>query len=83
VVCRGGRPDLASRESLQALEAPTRLIVGGEDREVLELNRGATALMRCAHDLVVIEGAGHLFEEPGALGQVAERALEWFERHLE
>jgi putative phosphoribosyl transferase len=81
VVSRGGRPDLAG-ERLADVLAPTLLIVGGEDREVLELNRSAAARMRCPHELVVVEGAGHLFEEPGSLERVAELAIEWFHSHL-
>jgi putative phosphoribosyl transferase len=81
VVSRGGRPDLAG-ERLSSVVSPTLLIVGGSDREVLELNRQAASLLRCAHELVVVDGAGHLFEEPGALERVAELAIEWFRRYL-
>src|ERR1017187_7070191 len=66
VVSRGGRPDLAG-ECLSSVVSPTRLIVGGSDPEVLALNRHAAAQLRCPHDLVVVDGASHLFEEPGAL----------------
>jgi putative phosphoribosyl transferase len=62
--------------------APTLLIVGGEDPVVLELNREARAKLRCPSELVVIPGATHLFEEPGALEAVAAHAGEWFERNL-
>jgi putative phosphoribosyl transferase len=81
VVSRGGRPDLAG-DSLPRVVSPTLLIVGGRDLEVLELNRRAAARLRCHHDLVVVEGAGHLFEEPGTLERVAELAVGWFRRHL-
>ena len=62
--------------------APTLLIVGGNDEEVLELNKMALALMRCTRELVVVPGATHLFPEPGALDEVARLAAEWFARHL-
>jgi dienelactone hydrolase len=81
VVSRGGRPDLAAA-SLCQVHAPTLLIVGGEDREVLALNRQALRELRCEKRLEVVPGATHLFEEPGALGSVAELAADWFETHL-
>lgn len=81
VVSRGGRPDLAG-DSLSSVVSPTLLIVGGRDPEVLDLNRHAAADLHCQHDLVVVNGAGHLFEEPGALERVAELATEWFGRYL-
>lgn len=81
VVSRGGRPDLA-RKYLPAVKAPTRLIVGGADEAVLALNQQALALLRGPKDLLVIPGATHLFEEPGAMEWVARLAAEWFERHL-
>lgn len=81
IVSRGGRPDLAG-DRLADVLAPTLLIVGGDDREVLELNRQAAAQLRCPHELVVVDGAGHLFEERGALERVAELAIDWFVRHL-
>jgi len=81
IVSRGGRPDLAGPH-LAAVTAPTLLIVGGEDVEVLELNRRAQDAMRCLTKLEVIPGATHLFEEPGALERVADLAREWFTRHL-
>ena len=81
VVSRGGRPDLA-HEDLARVVAPTLLIVGERDREVLELNRRAANLLACPHDLVVVAGAGHLFEEAGALERVCELAIEWFQRYL-
>ncbi len=81
VVSRGGRPDLAM-DSLPMVKAPTLLIVGGDDAEVLELNRQALAGLRCEKQLAVIPRATHLFPEPGALQQVASYALYWFTRHL-
>jgi putative phosphoribosyl transferase len=77
VVSRGGRPDLAS-PLLSAVTAPTLLIVGGSDDVVLELNRRAQAELRCENKLVVVPGATHLFEEPGALEAVARAARDWF-----
>jgi putative phosphoribosyl transferase len=77
VVSRGGRPDLAGT-MLAAVTAPTLLIVGGRDEEVLHLNRTAQADLRCDNRLVVVPGATHLFEEPGALDTVAELARDWF-----
>jgi putative phosphoribosyl transferase len=81
VVSRGGRPDLAGPR-LRAVRAPTLLIVGGHDRQVLELNREAQAQLRCENRLVVVPGATHLFEEPGTLLAAAEAARDWFTRHL-
>jgi putative phosphoribosyl transferase len=81
VVSRGGRPDLAGRR-LADVDAPTLLIVGGFDDVVLELNRDAARLLRCEHDLVVVPGATHLFEEPGTLEVVADLARRWFTDHL-
>jgi pimeloyl-ACP methyl ester carboxylesterase len=81
VVSRGGRPDLAA-DRLPLVTAPTLLVVGGHDQEVLALNQRAAALMRAPHQVAVVPRAGHLFEEPGALGTVAEAAGDWFERHL-
>ena len=80
VVSRGGRPDLAG-EALPRVRAPTLLIVGGADTEVLRLNRLAARQMTCACELEVVPGATHLFEEPGTLEQVAELAARWFARH--
>ncbi|MFF0480926.1 phosphoribosyltransferase family protein [Streptomyces sp. NPDC004435] len=77
VVSRGGRPDLAE-ERLAAVRAPTLLIVGGADEPVLDLNRRAEALLRCESRVEVVLGAGHLFEEPGALEEVAALATAWF-----
>jgi pimeloyl-ACP methyl ester carboxylesterase len=81
VVSRGGRPDLAG-PALARVRAPTLLIVGGNDFEVIELNRAAYEELRCEKQLVIVPGATHLFEEPGALDEVARLAREWFERHL-
>jgi putative phosphoribosyl transferase len=81
VVSRGGRPDLAG-PSLARVRAPTLLIVGGSDAPVLALNREALAQLRCQAELAVIPRATHLFEEPGALDEVATLAGGWFSRHL-
>jgi putative phosphoribosyl transferase len=82
VVSRGGRPDLAA-DRLPQVRAATLLVVGGRDPEVLELNRHAAAMLRCPHRLVVVEGATHLFAEPGTLEDVAQLAAEWFQEHLQ
>ena len=82
VVSRGGRPDLAG-DRLRQVKAGTLLIVGSRDPEVLDLNRAAATRLRCEHKLVVIEGASHLFEEPGTLEEVADLAVDWFRTHLE
>jgi dienelactone hydrolase len=81
VVSRGGRPDLAG-PVLDRVEAPTLLIVGGRDYAVIDLNRDAYKRITTVKDLKIIAGATHLFEEPGALEQVAHAAAEWFIRHL-
>jgi putative phosphoribosyl transferase len=81
VVSRGGRPDLASA-SLPAVQAPTLLIVGGDDDVVIELNEQAFNLLHCQKKMVVIPGATHLFPEPGALEEVARLAKDWFLRFL-
>lgn len=81
IVSRGGRPDLAGPR-LSAVRAPTLLIVGGADRTVLALNRRAQARLTCPSELAVVEGATHLFEEPGALAEVAELSRAWFGDHL-
>ena len=82
VVSRGGRPDLAG-DALDQVRAPTLLIVGGEDHVVLRLNRqAAAALIAAQTELTIVPGAGHLFDEPGALEAVAELAAAWFRRHL-
>jgi len=82
VVSRGGRPDLAG-STASLVRAPTLLIVGGEDTTVLEMNRKAMALMKCKTELKIVPGATHLFEERGALAQVASLAADWFTTHLE
>jgi putative phosphoribosyl transferase len=81
VVSRGGRPDLAMRY-LPHVIAPTLLLVGARDLDVLELNRQAFRRLSCTKQLVVIPRAGHLFEEPGTLREVGEWASEWFVHHL-
>jgi putative phosphoribosyl transferase len=81
IVSRGGRPDLAE-DYLAQVTAPTLLLVGGEDHPVIEMNRHAYRLLRCPKQLTIIPGATHLFEEPGALEQVTEQALAWFQQHL-
>lgn len=81
VVSRGGRPDLAA-ESLERVQAPTLLIVGSLDRQVIEMNRGALARLRCEKKLAIVEGASHLFEEPGTLEEVARLAVGWLVRHV-
>lgn len=82
VVSRGGRPDLAGTPALTAVRAPTLLIVGGRDVEVLSLNERAAAVMTCQTEMLVVAKAGHLFAEPGALKVVTEAASRWFERYL-
>lgn len=82
VVSRGGRPDLASVSALQHVKAPVLFIVGGDDREVLALNRAAASRITAPHEVAVVAGAGHLFEEPGALEAVARHAQGWFRRWL-
>jgi pimeloyl-ACP methyl ester carboxylesterase len=81
IVSRGGRPDLAG-PALARVLAPTLLIVGGNDVQVIELNRQALAQLRSEKQLVIVPGATHLFEEPGALEAVARLARDWFERHF-
>jgi pimeloyl-ACP methyl ester carboxylesterase len=81
VVSRGGRPDLAGN-ALDAVRAPTLLIVGGADRVVIELNEQALARLCSTKKLVIVPGASHLFPEPGALEAVISHAAGWFERHL-
>jgi putative phosphoribosyl transferase len=81
VVSRGGRPDLAGGEALAEVTAPTLLIVGGRDLEVVELNQAAYDRMRCTKELKIVPGATHLFEEPGTLEQVARHAVRWFVQH--
>ena len=81
VVSRGGRPDLAGAY-LARVDAPTLLIVGGRDDEVLALNRAALSQLRCNKRLEIVPGATHLFEEPGALDAAAHLAGAWFSNHL-
>ena len=81
VVSRGGRPDLAGA-ALPQVTAPTLLIVGSRDEQVLDLNRQALAQLRCTKRLAIVPGATHLFEEPGTLDQVSALAKEWFTAHL-
>jgi pimeloyl-ACP methyl ester carboxylesterase len=81
VVSRGGRADLAG-DALSRVRAPTLLIVGGRDTEVLRLNRAAQEEMRCRSEVTVVPGATHLFEEPGTLDKVAALTRDWFVRHL-
>ncbi|HEY3171319.1 MAG TPA: alpha/beta fold hydrolase [Thermoanaerobaculia bacterium] len=81
VVSRGGRPDLAG-PALSRVRVPTLLIVGGRDQVVIDLNREAFARLRCEKKLEIVPGATHLFEEPGALEEVARLARDWFRRYL-
>ncbi len=83
VVSRGGRPDLASRQALTSVTAPTLLLVGGEDGIVIDLNRQAYAQLRCVKKVLIIPGATHLFEEPGTLEQVASLAADWFRNQFQ
>lgn len=81
IVSRGGRPDLAG-PALLRVKAPTLLIVGGNDTVVIDLNQQALAQLRTEKKLEIVPGAGHLFEEAGALEEVARLAREWFQRYL-
>jgi len=81
VVSRGGRPDLAM-DALARVKAPTLLIVGGRDTQVIELNRQAQAQLEALNSLEIVPGATHLFEEPGTLEQVAGLATNWFVKNL-
>jgi pimeloyl-ACP methyl ester carboxylesterase len=81
VVSRGGRPDLAG-PALQYVTAPTLLIVGGEDTPVIRMNEQALQQIRAPKRLVIVPGATHLFEEPGALEEVADLALQWFDHYF-
>ena len=81
IVSRGGRPDLAG-DALSKVKAPTLFIVGGRDFPVIDLNWSAIAQLRVEKDLVVVPDATHLFEESGALQQVAQLALEWFGKYV-
>lgn len=82
VVSRGGRVDMAT-EVVDSVRAPTLLVVGGEDESVLELNREVHGALSCQKDLQIVAGAGHLFEGPGELEEVADHAATWFTNHLE
>ncbi len=81
IVSRGGRPDLAAA-SLPLVRAPSLLVVGGDDTDVIALNRQALAQMTCEKQLSIVPGASHLFEEPGTLQQATQLAGDWFKRHL-
>ena len=81
VVSRGGRPDLAG-DALPKVKAPTLLIVGGLDYPVIRMNEDAYRQLRCEKALKIVPDATHLFEEPGALEEVARLAAQWFQRHL-
>ena len=81
VVSRGGRPDLAG-DALPLVTAPTLLVVGGRDYQVIEMNREALTRLRCEKKLEIVPGATHLFEEPGTLAEVARLAAAWFVKHL-
>jgi putative phosphoribosyl transferase len=81
VVSRGGRPDLATN-ALSRVQAPTLLLVGGDDAPVIEMNREAMRRMTALVDLQIVPGATHLFEEPGTLERVMELATQWFARYL-
>jgi pimeloyl-ACP methyl ester carboxylesterase len=81
VVSRGGRPDLAY-SALQRVQAPTLLIVGGNDDIVIELNQQAYTQLQAEKQLIIVPGASHLFEEPGTLQEVARLACQWFTRYL-
>ncbi|RTZ47675.1 alpha/beta hydrolase [Candidimonas sp. SYP-B2681] len=82
VVSRGGRPDMARRQFLAAVSAPTLLVVGGDDESVIKLNRVAYAELTCIKRLEIVPGATHLFEEPGTLEKVSALAVAWFSEHL-
>jgi putative phosphoribosyl transferase len=82
VVSRGGRPDLAGQQYLPQVRAPTLLLVGGDDEEVIELNKQAQNQMTNENKLVIVPGATHLFEEPGKLEEVSRFAADWFNRYL-
>jgi len=81
VVSRGGRPDLAG-PALAEVRAPTLLIVGGLDTQVIRLNEEALRQLDCEKELVIVPGASHLFEEPGTLDEVVRLSVGWFVRHL-
>lgn len=81
IVSRGGRPDLAT-DYLDNVKAPTLLIVGGEDRPVIAMNKEAFKSLRGVKDLVIVPGASHLFEEPGTLDKAARLAVDWFLKYI-
>ncbi|MBD3296223.1 MAG: hypothetical protein GF392_02505 [Candidatus Omnitrophica bacterium] len=81
VVSRGGRSDMAG-EQLSRLKSPVLFIVGGNDPVIMDINRGSAGSISCENDIKVIEGASHLFEEPGALDKVAETAVGWYNTYL-
>lgn len=81
VVSRGGRPDLAG-DALPSVTAPTLLLVGGLDHAVIGMNEDAATRLRAEHEIRIVEGASHLFEEPGTLDEVARHATDWFLDHL-
>ncbi len=82
IVSRGGRPDLAGADALARVTCPVQLIVGANDPEVIALNRSAAGLLSGPRELVIVPGAGHLFEEPGAMDIVTAHARSWFATHL-
>lgn len=82
VVSRGGRPDLAGHETLATVTAPTLLVVGAQDRGVVQLNEAALEMLHCTREMVVVPHASHLFQEPGTLEEVARLAVDWYGRHL-
>jgi pimeloyl-ACP methyl ester carboxylesterase len=82
VVSRGGRPDLAGADALMQVRCPVQLIVGALDHEVIALNRAAARMLQGPRALVIVPGAGHLFEEPGAMEAVVGHARSWFMQHL-
>ena len=82
IVARGGRPDLAGADTLIQVQCPVQLIVGSMDSDVIALNRAAARMLRGSRELVIVPGAGHLFEEPGAIEQVVDHARSWFMQHL-
>jgi pimeloyl-ACP methyl ester carboxylesterase len=81
VVSRGGRPDLAG-DALAHVSAPTLLIVGGRDYDVIGLNSDAARQMTCEHRIEIVPGATHLFEEPGSMDHVSDLAADWFQAHI-
>jgi putative phosphoribosyl transferase len=83
VVSRGGRPDLAGIGTLQRVKSPTLLVVGEYDEQVIKMNEEAYAWLRCEKELKIVPNATHLFEEPGALEEVARLAAAWFQKHLQ